>query len=170
MKIKIRFFVIVALILTICSCQRSWLAPRAAVLAMAEVCEERAAGSVYTTESSYGAPDHLSPELLAELFGDFDFTGVNGAVYLSGTASLFELSFFDCPDTDTAEAVGGLCAARFDLATKTAKRMGLDEVDFTVKIYGRRVLAAMCEESERAVGAGLEKIKGEKSLFNMKKG
>ena len=170
MKIKISFFVVMALILTLCSCQRSLLSPRTATLAMAEACEDRAAGSVYTTESSYGAPDHLSPELMAELFGDFDFTGVNGAVYLSGTTSLFELSFFDCPDTDTAEAVGGLCAARFDLASKTAKRMGLDESDFTVKIYGRRVLAAMCEESERAVSAGLEKIKGQKSLFNMKKG
>ena len=162
MKIKISFFVVMALILTLCSCQRSLLSPRTAALAMAEACEDRAAGSVYTTESSYGAPDHLSTELMAELFGDFDFTGVNGA--------LFELSFFDCPDTDTAEAVGGLCAARFDLASKTAKRMGLDESDFTVKIYGRRVLAAMCEESERAVSAGLEKIKGQKSLFNMKKG
>lgn len=170
MKIKISFFVAFVLILTLCSCQRSLLSPCTAVLAMAEACEDRAAGSVYTTESSYGAPDHLSVELLAELFGDFDFSGVSGAVYLSGNATLFELSFFDCPDTDTAEAVGGLCASRFDLAAKTAKRMGLDESDFTVKIYGRRVLAAMCEESERAVGAGLEKIKEGKSLFNMKKG
>ncbi len=169
MRIKISVFAVLVLAVTFCSCQRVRADVRGAVLAMSEACESRVSGSVYTTESSQGAPDHLSHELLSELYGDFDFSGVRGAVYLAGGVSLFELSVFDCPDPDTAEAVGGLCAVRFDLAMKTAKKLGLGEADFSVKIYGNRVLAALCRGSDEAIGAGMEKIKEQKMLFNAKK-
>ena len=170
LKIKTSIAALFALIFVLCSCQKTQTDPRNAVLSMVGACESRVAGSIYTTESSQGSPDHLSPELLSELFGDFDFSGVRCAVYLAGGVSLFELSVFDCPNPDTAEAVGALCAVRFDRAIKAAKRLGMSDVSFSVKIFGNRVLAAMCEGSERAVSAGLEKIKEGKSVFNMKKG
>ena len=162
--------IVFSLIFILCSCREVTSDPHQIVSAMAESCEIRSVGSVYTTESSQGSPDHLSSELLFELFGDFDFSGVKGAVCLADGVELFELSAFDCPDPDTAEAVGGLCAVRFDHAVKAAKKMNISEVDFTVKIYGNRVLAALCEDSDTAIGAGMEKIKGGKSLLNMKKG
>ena len=134
LRTKISFFVVFALVLTLCSCQQTETDLRGTVIAMVDASEEKTAGSVYTTESSQGSPDYLSSELLCELFGDFDFFGVRGAMYLCGGVSLFEISVFDCPDPDTAEAVGGLCAVRFDQALKTAKKLGLSEVDFSVKI------------------------------------
>ena len=161
---------IFALILTLSSCQNTDTDLRGTVLCMVEASEEKRAGIVYTTDSSQGSPDHLSSELLSELLGDFDFTGVRGAIYLCGGVSLFEVSVFDCPDPDTAEALGGLCAVRFDQALKTAKKLELSDADYTVKIYGNRVLAALCGGSDKVISAGLEKIKGGNLLFGAKKG
>ena len=166
----ISFILIFTTVLALGSCQKESVDLREVVFDMVDSSEEKRVGSVYTTESSQGSPDHLSPELLGELLGDFDFAGVRGAVYLCKEIDLFEISFFDCPDSDIAEAVGGLCAFRFDRALKTAKKLGLADVDFSVKIYGNRVLCALCRGSERVIFAGLEKIKGENLLLRAKKG
>ena len=161
---------VLTVILCVCSCQGAAADLRGTVYAMLEAAEDRCVGSVYTSDSSQGSPDYLSSELLGELLGDFDFAGVRGAVYLCKEIDLFEISVFDCPDSDTAEAVGGLCAFRFDRALKTAKKLGLADVDFSVKIYGNRVLCALCRGSERVIFAGLEKIKSENLLLKAKKG
>ena len=146
---------VLTVILCVCSCQGAAADLRGTVYAMLEAAEDRRVGSVYTSDSSQGAPDYLSSR---------------GAVYLCKEIDLFEISFFDCPDPDTAEAVGGLCAFRFDRALKTAKKLDLADVDFSVKIYGNRVLCALCRGSERVIFAGLEKIKGENLLLKAKKG
>lgn len=159
---KTSFLLVFALILTIfSSCTQKNIHPREVVYAMVEASAAPMAGSVYTTESSEGSPDFLSPELLAELYGDgLDLAGVRGAVFLSDGVSLFEMAVFCCPDTDTAEALGGVCAIRFSAAAREARKLGLDTPDSTVKLYGNYVLAAMCDGSDRAIDAALEKIKG----------
>ena len=166
----ISFVLLFAAALSLCACQKTETDLRGTVLCMVEASEGKRAGIIYTTDSSQGSPDHLSSELLSELLGDFDFTGVRGAVYLCGGVSLFEVSLFVCPDPDTAEALGGLYAVRFDQALKTSKKLELPEVDYTVKIYGNRVLAALCEGSDGVISTGLEKIKVGNLLFGAKKG
>ena len=159
---KTSFLLIFALVLTFfVSCTQKNIHPREAVYAMVHGAETSIAGSVYTTDSSEGAPDFLSPELLCELYGDgLDLSGVRGAVYLSDGVALFEMAVFDCQDTDTAEALGGVCAIRFSTAAKEARKLGIYVPECTVKLYGNFVLAAMCDGSETAIDAALEKIKG----------
>ena len=159
---KTSFLLVFTLFLTVFpSCLQKNIHTRDVVYAMTDGVLSPIAGSVYTTDSSEGSSDFLSPELLSELYGDgIDLSCVRGAVYLSDGVSLFEMAVFDCPDTGTAEALGGACAIRFSVAEREARKLGLDTPDSTVKLYGNYVLAAMCDGSEAAIDAALEKIKG----------
>ncbi len=163
LKNHLAFVVFLMIPLLFLSCANENIHPREVVYAMKKASGAGNNCTVYTTESTEGSPDFLSAALLRELYGDgFDFSSVSGALCLSGRQTLFELAVFNCPDPESADALGGICALRFFEAVKTAKQMGLEVADVTVRVYGNHVLAAMCRDSLTAVEAGVEKIKGVK--------
>lgn len=124
------------------------------------------AGAYYTTESSVGAPDYLSPSLLGVLYGNGEMPGVMervecAAAYISSGLYTSEFAVFVCySERDTTE-IADICLARIDIMRRfynaNAGQLPLDAkskdkiAKAKVVKKGRYVIMALSDNPERAV-------------------
>lgn len=168
LRIPCAFLAVLLAVLCLASCDTGGNVGASEVLrAMVNSQKSLPAGAYYTTKSSVGAPDYLSPSLLAALYGNGEMPPVmeraECASYISSGLYAYEFAVFACvSERDTAE-IADLCLARIDAIrffwNANAERLSLDtsQADGIAKarviIKGRYVIMALSDDAERAARA-----------------
>lgn len=143
--------------------------------AMLSASKNLPAGRIYTTKSTPGAPDYLSDDLLASLYGTDGYPSVFGRIKEISiwTCSGFyatEFAAFLCNTSVDAEEIADLCLGRIDdmrrFLNENSAKLSLDAYAVSglnsakVIITGRCVIMAVCADADTALNAAKEAISG----------
>lgn len=162
----------VLLVLASCS-QGEAVSPRRIVQKMADAEDSLPAGVIYTSESTLGAPDYLSSEMLEIMYGNGEYPTVfdrveSAAIRLSSFARPGEFAVFRCKNTADTGELAELCFSRIhslkQLVNGNVEKNGfgaykIDDETAAVSIVGKYVIMAVSPDAKRSVSIAREMLR-----------
>lgn len=127
----------------------------ALVCAALKECHGHPAGILYSTAANDDAPERLTNDMLAKLFGSgSDLPAVleninSAAIFLPTRGAAFEIAVIETVSSADALETAALCFDRIDTIIELFDKS--NGTDSAVWIYGRYVISALCPNAERVI-------------------